>query len=131
MHIETSVDLLHVLPGDRLSRDPDEPLARPDLSAILKKLFSDYDQILVDSPPLLEAANAKFIATTCDETLFVVRGGKTTAALLESARNAIVSVGGRIVGAVFNGVSSPSFLSRRREPSELGVRPSVPQSRLE
>ena len=76
----------------------------------LKELARQFDCIVIDSPPLLVSTDGQVIATAADETLLVVRSGKTTIKKLRAALATIVSVGGRVSGAALNRVSRESLL---------------------
>ena len=102
--VATEVEGLSVLPSGPTPRNLDELLGGPRLGAALKELARRYDCIVVDSPPLLMNTDGQAVATSCAETLLVVRSGKTTRRLAQAALRAIVSVGGRVSGAVVNRV---------------------------
>ena len=94
---------MHLLPGGKLTDNPTELLGSPRLAEVFHDLSMRFDRILIDSPPLLRIADARIIAAVCDETLIVLRSGKTTWRVANAACSAIVSVGGRLAGSVLNG----------------------------
>jgi Mrp family chromosome partitioning ATPase len=59
---------------------------------------------------MLAGSEARVVAAVSDETLLVVRSGRTTRRLLGIASASIVSVGGRVAGAVLNQVSRSTLL---------------------
>ncbi|HZL99408.1 MAG TPA: CpsD/CapB family tyrosine-protein kinase, partial [Planctomycetota bacterium] len=102
--LETAVDGLYLLPSGPPPRNLDEAFGGPRLAATLRELARRFDCIVIDSPPLLTTPDAQAIASICEETLLVIRSGKTTRKLAGAALAAIVSVGGRVSGAVLNRV---------------------------
>ena len=102
--VATEVEGLSILVSGPAPHNLDELLGGPRLGAALKELARHYDCIVVDSPPLLMNTDGQAVATSCAETLLVVRSGKTTRRLAQAALRAIVSVGGRVSGAVVNRV---------------------------
>jgi Mrp family chromosome partitioning ATPase len=71
----TELDYLPVRRG--MAKDP-MPLFSPDLvMAFLRRLRTSYDYIIIDSTPVLVAAEVRLLAAFADKILFVVRWGKT------------------------------------------------------
>jgi polysaccharide biosynthesis transport protein len=59
---------------------PTEPLsifASDNIYRLLRVLRSQYDYIVIDSPPLLAIAEARLLVSLADKVLFVVKWGKT------------------------------------------------------
>jgi Mrp family chromosome partitioning ATPase len=67
---------------------------------------SEYDHVLVDSPPLMSVADPIIIAQHVDSILLVVRAGKTPKDMLVQSISKLGRVGARLAGAVLNGASS-------------------------
>ena len=101
--VQTDIENLHVLPSGPLTDNPTELLNSPRLAEVIRELAKRFDRILIDSPPLLRIADARIISAVCDETLIVLRSGKTTWKTANTACSAVVSVGGRLGGAILNG----------------------------
>jgi capsular exopolysaccharide synthesis family protein len=100
--VETGVRRLHLLPAGPQPGNPAELLNSPRLGRLLQDLGVHYDRILIDSPPMLEVADSRIIAAVADETLLVMRAGRTTRRMAHAASGAILAVGGRLAGAVLN-----------------------------
>ena len=71
---------------------------------MLEQLKGHYERILIDSPPATSFADAQILATLSDLTLFVLREGETPRILAQRARDSLLAVGARVVGAVVNDV---------------------------
>jgi capsular exopolysaccharide synthesis family protein len=100
--LETGIAGLYVLPSGPIPAGFDALLGGPRLAATIKELSQRFDCIIIDSAPMLAGSEARVVAAVSDETLLVVRSGKTTRKLVGISSASIVSVGGRIGGAVLN-----------------------------
>lgn len=108
----TTVDKLFVLPAGPLPRNPSELLNTPALGEVLLKLMKDFDHVVLDVPAVNRVNDARIVAASCDSTLLVFRADRTTRKDMEDARDGLLSVGARIVGAVMNEVpAGTSFTS--------------------
>jgi len=75
----STVPGLDLLPCGPRPRNPSELLKQPDVSVELLELLAEkYDQIIIDSPPVMGLADARIIAASCDLTLLVLRASKST-----------------------------------------------------
>jgi capsular exopolysaccharide synthesis family protein len=100
----TEVDRLEVLEGGQSTSTPSELLSSPALAATLRQLKSQYDRILIDSPPVGLVTDAQVLATVSDVTLIVLRAEESSRLLTQRARDALLAVGARVAGAVVNDV---------------------------
>ena len=99
-----------LLPAGPVPEDPADVLSSPNLERTIKKMAKLFHWIVVDSPPILELADAPLLAALCDATLLVVRAGKTPAKI---ALESVQKIGKeRICGIVINrskGVRSSKY----------------------
>lgn len=70
----------------------------------LYELFKNYEEIIVDSPPLLIKSDAIALATMVDEVVLVLRAGRTTQEEARLARQSLDSVRSNVVGVILNAV---------------------------
>ncbi|MFI6047921.1 GNVR domain-containing protein [Nocardia sp. NPDC051321] len=92
---ETGVTMLPL--GETDSQTPDL-LASDRFAAIVAKLRTDYDHVLVQTAPITHAADAIALAPLCEQTIAVVLLGSTTAPQL---RGALATFGdNKLTGAV-------------------------------
>jgi capsular exopolysaccharide synthesis family protein len=101
----TKVDGLDVLASGRHVTNPSELLNSKSFATLLEQLKGSYDRILVDSPPVGLVTDAQILAAHIDLTLVVLRAGRTTRLVTQQTRDALLSVGARLAGAVVNDVS--------------------------
>jgi succinoglycan biosynthesis transport protein ExoP len=84
---------LDYLPVARCPVDPIALFARDGMPELLCQLRKKYDCILIDSPPLLGATEARLLACLADKILFVVKWGSTKRELAQSALNLLCRLG--------------------------------------
>jgi polysaccharide biosynthesis transport protein len=98
----TPIDGLHLLPAGTLVPNVSELLGSERMTALMGELSARYDLLVVDTPPVLAAADAEILAVQTDATLVVVRAGQTERQSAQYAVQQLRAVGARVVGAVLN-----------------------------
>jgi receptor protein-tyrosine kinase len=97
---------MYLLPAGEPVQNPLELLNLKECKALIQGLRNHFDWVILDSPPLLFAADGNLLATMCDGTVLVVRIGTTT---FDSVSRALQSLcENNVLGVVVNG-------ARRRE----------------
>ena len=61
-----------------------------------------YDMVILDTSPLLVAADATVLGAIADGVLLVVRASQTDRAAVQQAVHQLILVGARVVGTVLN-----------------------------
>jgi len=101
----TGIDGLDVLPNlSKISSNPSEVINSPEFADLLRDLAKEYDQVLIDSPPVMLVADARVLGALCDATIVVLRAEKSTRKVTELTREGLESVGARILGVAINDV---------------------------
>jgi capsular exopolysaccharide synthesis family protein len=98
----TPVERLSVLPCGADAQSSPELLEPATLRGLLIQLKTEYDVIVLDTPPVLVSADAATLAASADGVIMVVRAGQTDRGAAELARQRVSSAGGRVLGAVLN-----------------------------
>ena len=111
---KTSIDRLSFLPCGADAQSTPELLEPSNLRGLLLQLRTEYDVIVLDTPPVLVSADAATLAASADGVILVVRAGQTDRGAAELARQRVSSAGGRVFGAVLN---DPDGLVGRFDPS--------------
>jgi len=88
--------------------NPSELLNSNSFARLLQILSVKYDRIIIDSPPVMSVTDAQIIAAICDLTLLVLRAEKSTRNVSRRALEGLLSVGGRVLGAIVNDVKKKS-----------------------
>jgi len=94
---------LHVISGGTSLTDPVGLLSSQRAQQVLKQLREKYRLIILDSPPIVPAADSHVLAKLADGVLVVVRARETKRELL---RRALESLGAKnVLGVVLNDVN--------------------------
>ncbi|MBP0629223.1 MULTISPECIES: polysaccharide biosynthesis tyrosine autokinase [unclassified Cupriavidus] len=79
-------------------------LLSPAMDSLLEQLKARYDLVLIDTPPVLVAADAGILAGKAGAVFLVARAEKTTTGELVAAQRAIRQAGADVKGVLFNGL---------------------------
>jgi non-specific protein-tyrosine kinase len=80
--------------------NPVELLQGESMRGLLKTAATTFDWVVIDSPPVLPLADARFLATLCDAAIMVAREGHTRR---EELREGLAALKGTyLAGIVFN-----------------------------
>lgn len=79
-----------------------EYLAGADMKELLDQLSAQYDMVILDTSPLLVAADATVLGAIVDGVLLVVRATHTDREAVQQAMHYLDLVGARVVGTVLN-----------------------------
>jgi protein-tyrosine kinase len=101
---------LYVMPAGEAVINPLELLNLREVKLLLDRLPSVFQWVIMDSPPLLFAADANLLSTLCHGTLLVVRIGHTT---IDSVTRAMQSLcNNNVLGIVVNGARRGELYSK-------------------
>lgn len=100
--LDCPIPMLHVLPAGPRRANPAELLASPRMSDVLAWAEGQYDQVLIDSPPILAATDAAVVARWVDGLALVVRPDKNPRTAVLRALDACRSLGVSVLGVVVN-----------------------------
>jgi polysaccharide biosynthesis transport protein len=103
--VQTEIPNLSVLPAGPIPPNPSELLHSERFKAYLQLLSQHYDQVILDSPPLVAVTDAAILSTIADGTMMVVRAHKTSKDLVRHASRILSDVGARMAGVVLNAVN--------------------------
>jgi capsular exopolysaccharide synthesis family protein len=95
---------LDVLPAGPIPPNPTEILNSETFDSLLRDLAGQYDHVLIDAPPVGPVSDARILAAMCDATILVLRAQKSSRKSATHTRDALLSVGGNIVGIVVNDI---------------------------
>jgi capsular exopolysaccharide synthesis family protein len=101
---------LYILPAGEAVLNPLELLNLPDVKRVLDDLPSIFHWVILDSPPLLFAADANLLSTLCHGTILVVRVGATTVDSVTRAMQSLCQ--NNVLGIVVNGARRGELYSK-------------------
>lgn len=99
---QTRIDGLHILPCGQCPENPAELLSLAALGQLLRQARTDYDYVLVDSPPILAVSDPCIVSPHVDGMLLVIRMGKNKRAALQRTREALETHGVPLYGVLAN-----------------------------
>jgi tyrosine-protein kinase Etk/Wzc len=95
---------LHVLPAGRVPPNPAELLASHAFARLVSWASSNYDLVLIDTPPALAVTDAMEVARLAGVNLIVLRAGHHSIREIRAAVKRYAQAGLRLHGAVLNDV---------------------------
>jgi capsular exopolysaccharide synthesis family protein len=101
-HEVPDVPGLWIIPAGAPPRNPGELLGSDAFGKLIADITVDIDLIIVDTPPILNAADASAAVRHVDGALVVVDTRRTELSDLVRARASLERSGGRVMGAVMN-----------------------------
>ncbi|MFL6530460.1 MAG: GumC family protein [Chthoniobacterales bacterium] len=102
--VPTSVENLSLLPSGILPSDAVGILNSQRMSDMIAELKTRYDLVFFDSPPMLGVSDASVLASEVDQTIMVVQHRRFPRAMLSRVKQAVLGVGGTVLGVVLNNV---------------------------
>jgi capsular exopolysaccharide synthesis family protein len=99
------VDRLSLLPAGPVPPNPAELLNSTHAQEIFTRLRTQYDLVLIDSPPVLPVTDAAILSQYADATLILAAAGQTRRSDLHRAVEKLDQVGAKILGTVLNKVN--------------------------
>jgi len=88
-----------------LPPNPAELLSSDRMRLLLRQALADYAVVLLDSPPLLNVADSRILASLVEGLVLVVQGGATPRELVRRARTTAREVGAHVIGVVLNNLN--------------------------
>ncbi len=99
---KTNLPQLDVVGGGPTPPNPVDLLTGPHWRSFLQDAISHYDQVLIDTPPVLLTSDAGVLATTVDGAILVVRANRNSRGVARRACNLLADVNAHLFGAVLN-----------------------------
>ena len=99
---QTTIPRLDVLGGGPTPPNPVELLAGEACHKLLQEAAAQYDQVIIDTPPVLLASDAMVLATVVDGVVLVVRANRSSRGVARRACTLLADGGAHVFGAVLN-----------------------------
>ncbi|MEE8300677.1 MAG: polysaccharide biosynthesis tyrosine autokinase, partial [Desulfatiglandales bacterium] len=100
------IDNLHIMTGGTIPSNPAELMHSEKFKGLVDEIHDKYDVILIDTPPLISAADASILAMLSDGVLLVYRAGMVARGVLKRVKTQLEQVKANIIGVVLNGVKA-------------------------
>jgi capsular exopolysaccharide synthesis family protein len=98
----TEVPGLYVLPGGSGAVNISNLLYSPRMPELLERLRSEFDTVLIDSPPMLQIPDARVLGRMADGVVLVVRAGQTRRDSAVTASQRFAEDHTRVLGTILN-----------------------------
>jgi len=98
----TDTPNLSVLGSGPAAPNPSELLGSELWRSFIQDALARYDQIIIDTAPVLLATDATVLATGADGVILVVRANESSRGVARRACHSITEVGGHLFGVVLN-----------------------------
>ncbi|MGH9729315.1 MAG: GumC family protein [Candidatus Acidiferrales bacterium] len=82
--------------------NPSELLSSDRMQTLVREAMTEYNFVLVDSPPLLDVTDGRILTTLVEGSVLVIRGGATSRESVQRAQMYLRDVGAHLIGAVLN-----------------------------
>ena len=89
-----------VVAGGRANDRAVQMLHNSRLVKLLEQLRQKYDHVLIDTPPVVELADAGIIGSMSDDVQLIVRMGRTPKPLVEQAIRTLASYNAPVAGLI-------------------------------
>lgn len=93
---------LHVITSGDSAANPVEMLSSEKMKSFIETVKSDYDYIVLDSPPALVVTDARVLASLTCGVLLIVAKGKTDIDMVVKTKELLQNVGANIIGVILN-----------------------------
>lgn len=100
--INTFNDNLDILTTGVIPPNPDEILVTDKMKKFIQQIKEKYDYIFIDSPPIGIVSDASLLSQLSDGVIFVVSSGEVETDFAKLAKDKLMNVEAKILGAVLN-----------------------------
>jgi succinoglycan biosynthesis transport protein ExoP len=111
----STVPGLYVLPGGSEPANISKLLHSAHLDNLVEVARSQYDFVLIDSPPMMGMADARLLSRNADGVILISRAGETSPEQLGEARERLADDGTPVIGTILNGcdlrIEDPSYVN--------------------
>jgi capsular exopolysaccharide synthesis family protein len=111
----SAVPGLYVLPGGSEPANISRLLHSTFLDSLVEQARSEYDFVLIDSPPMMGMADARLLSRNADGVILISRAGETSPEQLTEAKERLADDGTPVIGTILNGcdlrVEDPAYVS--------------------
>ncbi len=98
-----SVEGLQVISSGLTPPQPTDLLSNRKFQEALKAWKNEFQYILIDSSPILVAADAAVVAAFADGVIYIVRANRTHREAVAAGKQRLVDVGAKVIGGGLNG----------------------------
>lgn len=105
----TSAKGLSIITSGPVPLNPSALLSSARMKDLLDALYTLYNFVVIDAPPVMGMSDSVFLSTIVDSTILVVKAGETPRAALVATKKIFRNVNTNLLGVVLNGVKKSDF----------------------
>lgn len=94
-----------IVTSGKIPPNPAELLGSRQMAELVDYLATQFDYVLIDSPPILPVTDSVILSRYVDGVLLVVKGSSTPRKVVRDASERLKGVGARVLGAILNNVN--------------------------
>jgi len=112
-HVE-AIENLTVLSSGKVPDHPVELVGSTAMQDLLKTAATQFDIVIIDTPPIISVTDAGIIGSMADGVLMVVRAGKTQRGLVARAEELLYQSHAKVLGRVLTNIEYhvPEYIYR-------------------
>jgi polysaccharide biosynthesis transport protein len=99
---QTFIPNVYLLPSGPSLASASHLMYSPNLPVLLTRLKEEFDMVLVDTPPVLQATDARVIGRHVDSVVLVTHAGTTTHDAVVVVKQRFADDGTRVLGTILN-----------------------------
>lgn len=100
------IDNFFLITSGRLPMNPAELLSLKSMDNLIKELRTQFDFVIIDTPPVLPVSDPSILAPKVDGVIMVYQVGRTARGALKRAKVQLTSTGAKILGVVLNNIKA-------------------------
>ena len=104
-----AIENLDIIAAGQMPTNPTELLESAKMQSIVDDMRTQYDRIIIDTPPILFVSDTSILSRLSDGCILVVKSAKRTRAHAARARLQLEKVHARIIGGILNNVQVSRF----------------------
>jgi capsular exopolysaccharide synthesis family protein len=98
----SDVNNLSLLTSGPIPPNPAELLGSSHMKELLEELYTQFDVVLFDTPPILAVTDAQIMANLCDGSVLVTHSGQTPIEAAQKSKELLEAAKGKLLGVVLN-----------------------------
>jgi capsular exopolysaccharide synthesis family protein len=99
----TEIPNLYILTSGPSTNNTTNLLHSSRMLELIQRLRTDFDSILIDTPPMLNISDARILGRLVDAAVLVFRAGKTSRDVALAAKRRLTDDGIPVIGTILNG----------------------------
>jgi len=105
----TSAKGLSIITSGPVPLNPSALLSSARMKDLLDALYTLYNFVVIDAPPVMGMSDSVFLSTIVDSTILVVKAGETPRPALVATKKIFRNVNTNLLGIILNGVKKSDF----------------------